>query len=183
MSQFDYDSLKSTQLPPSWPKGLLTFIFILFVLSGAAAFGLNYYNGIQQKNLKALNAQFQTLREAFPLSQEQEIAVFEKKLNNLSKLLNSHVYFSNVLSFLEKTTNPQVYYTNLDFSLDKNSLVLEGIAKNQQILSEAVNDFVNDSKDVQTVILRDMKTNNDSTVQFHLELILQPQVIKYQSSL
>jgi hypothetical protein len=180
MSQFDYDSLKSTKLPPAWPKGLLTFVFIICLLSGGLAFGLNYYNGIQQKNLDALNTQFQTLRAAFPLAQEQEIAVFEKKLNNLSKLLNNHVYFSHVLSLLEKTTDPQVYYTNLDFSLDKNSLVLEGTAKNQQILSEAVNGFVNDSQDIQTVILRDMKTNNDGTVQFHLELILRPQVLKYQ---
>jgi len=73
-----------------------------------------------------------------------------------------------------------VYYTNLDYSLEKNSLILEGVAKNQQILSEAVNGFVNDSKNIKMVILRDMKVNNDKTVQFHLELLLQPQVLKYQ---
>jgi len=182
MNQFDYNSFKSTPLPSTWPKGLLTFVLILCFLSGASAFGLNYYNTVQNKKLEVLTSQFQEMRKGFSTENEEKIALFEKKIINLDKLLNNHVYFSNVLSFLEKTTDPQVYYTKLDFSLEKKSLVLEGVAKNQQILSEAVNGFVNDSKDIQTVILRDMKANSDKTVQFHLELILQPQVFKYQLS-
>lgn len=181
MSQFDYYSFQSKPLPPAWPKGLLIFIVFIFLSTSALAFGLYYYNGEQQKTLEKLNSQFQTLRAGFPLAQEKEIALFEKKLNTLKKLLNNHVYFSQVLTFLEQNTHPQVYYTNLEFSLEKNSLTLEGTAKNQQVLSEAVNGFVNDSKDIQVVILRDMKTNTDNTVQFHLELILQPKVFHYQS--
>ena len=180
MNQFDYDSSKTTKLPPAWPKGLLTFVFIIFLLASGTAFGLNYFNGIQDKKLETLNTQFQDLRATFPVSQEQEIAVFEKKLTNLEKLLSNHIYFSHVLALLEKTTHPQIYYTSLDYSLEKKSLVLEGVAKNQQILSEAVNGFVNDSKDIKMVILRDMKVNTDSTVQFHLELLLQSQVLQYQ---
>jgi hypothetical protein len=57
---------------------------------------------------------------------------------------------------------------------------LEGVAKNQQILSEAINGFINDSKDIKMVIFRDMKVNDDDTMQFHLELSLQPPVLKYQ---
>jgi len=180
MNQFDYDSLKTTKLPPAWPKGLLTFVFIICLLASGTAFGLNYYNGLQNKKLETLNTQFQDLRATFPVSQEEEIAVFEKKLTNLEKLLGGHIYFSNVLALLEQTTHPQVYYTNLDYSLEKNSLILEGVAKNQQILSEAVNGFVNDSKNIKMVILRDMKVNTDKTVQFHLELLLQSQVLQYQ---
>jgi hypothetical protein len=180
MNQFDYDSLKTAKLPPAWPKGLLTFIFIIFLLASGTAFGLNYWNRIQESKFQKLETEFQTLRKTFLSEQEQEIAVFEKKITNLEKLLSNHIYFSNVLTLLEQITHPQVYYTSLDYSLDKNSLVLEGVAKNQQILSEAVNGFVNDSKDIEMVILRDMKVNNDNTVQFHLELLLQPQVLKYQ---
>jgi hypothetical protein len=180
MNQFDYDSLKTTKLPPAWPKGLLTFVLIICLLTIGTALGLNYWNRIQENKLQQLETEFQTLRETFPPEQEQEIAIFEEKLINLEKLLGNHVYFSNVLTILEQITHPQVYYTNLDYSLDKNSLVLEGVAKNQQILSEAVNGFVNDSKDIKMVILRDMKVNTDNTMQFHLELLFQPQVLKYQ---
>jgi len=180
MNQFDYDSLKTTKLPPAWPKGLLTFVFIICLLTLGTALGLNYWNKIQSNKLQQAEQTFQTLRNGFSISDEQKIAIFEKKLNNLEKLLGSHIYFSHVLTLLEQTTHPQVYYTSLDYSLEKNSLVLEGVAKNQQILSEAVNGFVNDSKDIKMVILRDMKVNTDKTVQFHLELLLQPQVLKYQ---
>jgi len=180
MNQFDYDSLKTAKLPPAWPKGLLTFVLIICLLALGTAFGLNYWNRIQENKLQQLETEFQTLRETFPLSQEQEIAIFEEKLINLEKLLSNHIYFSNVLALLEQITHPQVYYTSLEYSLEKNSLVLEGTAKNQAVLSEAVNGFVNDSKDIKMVILRDMKVNTDKTVQFHLELLLQPQVLKYQ---
>jgi len=180
MNQFDYDSLKTAKLPSAWPKGLLTFVLIICLLALGTAFGLNYWNRIQENKLQQLETEFQTLRKTFPLSQEQEIAIFEEKLINLEKLLSNHIYFSNVLALLEQITHPQVYYTSLEYSLEKNSLVLGGTAKNQAVLSEAVNGFVNDSKDIKMVILRDMKVNTDSTVQFHLELLLQPQVLKYQ---
>ncbi|MFA5392527.1 MAG: hypothetical protein WC306_02425 [Candidatus Paceibacterota bacterium] len=180
MNQFDYNYLKTEKLSPVWPKGLLTFVLIICLLASGTAFSLNYFNKIQDKKLGMLNTQFQDLRATFPVDQEQEIAIFEKKLTNLEKLLDNHIYFSNVLTLLEQITHSQVYYTSLDYSLEKNSLVLEGIAKNQQILSEAVNGFVNDSKNIKMVILRDMKENNDKTIQFHLELLLQPQVLKYQ---
>lgn len=181
MNQFDYNSFKSTPLPSAWPKGLLTFVFIIFLLTLVTFFGLNYYNKIQNKELETLNSQFQKIRNSFPVNDEEKIALFEKKIINLDKLLKNHIYFSNVLAFLERVTHPQVYYTSLDYTADKNSLILEGIARNQQILSEAINGFVNDSQDVKMVILRDMKVNNDKTVQFHVELILQPQLVKYQS--
>jgi len=180
MNQFDYDSLKTTKLLPAWPKGLLTFVLIICLLILGAAFGLNYWNNIQENKLQQLETEFQTLRKTFPSDQEEQIAIFERKLINLEKLLGNHVYFSNVLTLLEQITHPQIYYTSLDYSLDKNSLVLEGVAKNQQILSEAINGFVNDSKDIKMVIFRDMKVNDDNTMQFHLELSLQPQVLKYQ---
>ncbi len=180
MNQFDYNSLKTTKLSSVWPRGLLNFVLIICLLALGTAFGLNYWNRIQENKLQQLETEFQTLRQSFPLSQEQEIAIFEEKIINLEKLLSNHIYFSNALTLLEQITHPQVYYTSLEYFLEKNSLVLEGTAKNQAVLSEAVNGFVNDSKDIKMVILRDMKVNTNNTVQFHLELLLQSQILKYQ---
>ncbi len=179
MAQVDYNSLNTTELPPAWPKGLLIFVLIVTLIIGGGAFFLNSLNKQAESKLQSLEKQFQSLRSSFPVEQEKEIAAFEKKLTNLNKLLANHSYFSKVLSLLERITDPNVYYTDLSYSNDKNMLTLSGVAKNQQFLSEAVNGLVNDSQEIQAVVLKDVKTNSDQTVTFNLDLILQPQVSKY----
>ena len=183
MNEFKIDSLDISKLPPAWPKGLFTFVLIISILIGAAAFGLNYFNSLEQKKLDTLTNEFENLRAAFPVDQEKEIATFEAKLTTLVKLLNNHVYFSNVIRILETLTHPQVSYSSLNYSVDKNTINLNGLAKNQQVLSEAVNGFINDPQDIKMVILKDMKTNSDFTVNFNLDIILNSQVLKYQTAL
>jgi len=183
VNEFKFDSLDISKLPSAWPKGLFTFVLIISILIGASVFGLNYFNSLEQKKLDTLTDQFENLRTAFPVGQEKEIATFEAKLTILVKLLNNHIYFSNVIRILEKLTHPQVSYTSLSYSVDKNTISLSGLAKNQQVLSEAVNGFINDPQDIKMVILKDMKTNSDFTVNFNLDIILNSQVLKYQTAL
>ncbi|NMB92538.1 MAG: PilN domain-containing protein [Parcubacteria group bacterium] len=180
MNQIGYEFFNTKKLPPTWPRGLLTFILIVTLLVIGIAIGLNYYNKLQTNKLEKLTKEFDTLRLEFPLEQEKEIAAFEKRISNLTDLLNNHVYFSNVLNILEKITHPQIYYMTLDYTVDKNAITLSGIAKNQEILSEAINGLVNDPQDIKTVILKNIKTNTDKTVNFNIELLLNSQVLKYQ---
>ncbi len=179
MAQVDYNSLNVPKLPPAWPKGLLIFVLVVTLIIGAGAFFLNSLNQQEEKRLENLEQEFQSLRASFPVEQEKEIAAFEKRLANLTNLLTNHSYFSKVLILLEKVTDPNVYYTDLSYASETNMLTLNGVAKNQQVLSEAVNGLVNDSQEIKAVVLKNVKTNNDQTVTFNLDLILQPQVIKY----
>ena len=183
MNQVGYESFNVKKLPPAWPKGLLTFVLIICFLTIGVAIGLNYFNNLQNKKLQNLTAQFESLRADFPVAQEKEIATFEKKLTNLRALLNNHVYFSNVLNILEKLTHPQVYYTDLSYTTEKNTITLSGVAKTQQILSEAVNGFINDPQEIQMVVLKNVKANTNGTVNFNLDIILNEKVLKYQPAL
>ncbi|MGC8851722.1 MAG: hypothetical protein ACP5PR_01320 [Minisyncoccia bacterium] len=179
MSQFvDYSSLTPPPLPPAWPKGLLTFAIIIFLFVIGGTFGLGSYIKIKTKDLNAINKNIDNIRLTFSKEDEQKIALFEKKLNNLKNLLNNHIHFSKVIAFLEKNTHPQVYYTDLNFDLTNNTLKLEGVALNQQVLSEAISGFSNNPADIKTIIVRSIKTNENNTVSFNIELILQPQLLK-----
>jgi len=180
MQNFDLESLKSKGLPPTWPKGLLIFILVIFLITTGAYFGLDYWNKDKEAQLTILQEEFQGLRDSFALEQEQEVIIFEKKLNTLSKLLDNHIYFSKVLTALEELTHPQIYYTHLDFSTDKNMLTLEGVAKNQMVFSEAVSGLLNNPDKIKAVAVNNMKIDKNKNVVFSLYVFIQPSLLKYQ---
>lgn len=180
MQDLNLESLKPKELPPTWPKGLLIFTLVAFLITVGAYFGLDYWNKDKEAQLTVLQEEFQELRDSFALEQEKEVILFEKKLNSLKKLLTNHIYFSKALSALEELTHPQIYYTNLDFSTDKNMLTLEGVAKNQMVLSEAVSGLINNSDKIKAVAVNDMKIGKNENVTFSLYVFIQPSLLKYQ---
>jgi hypothetical protein len=181
VDKFNTESLKSKQLPPAWPKGLFTFVFIVFLLTLGGYFGLNYWNQKQEANLNVLVNEFQNLRDSFALEDEREVILFEKKLNTLSKLLSNHIYFSEVLLSLEELTHPKVSYNNLDFSTDRGLISLSGIAENQEVLSEAVSGLVNNPDKVKAVVVKEMQLNKEKQATFSLDIYIQPNILKYQT--
>jgi len=180
MQNIDLGSLKAKELPPTWPKGLLTFVLVIFLFTVAAYFGLDYWNKTKEAELAVLEEEFQNIRSDFPLQQEQEAILFEKKLNSLSNILTNHTYFSQALTVLEELTHPQVYYTNLDFSTDDDRFTLEGVAKNQMVFSEAVSGLVNNSDKIKAVVVKEMKITHGENVSFSLYVFIQPSLLKYQ---
>jgi len=180
MQNINSESLKPKELPPTWPKGLLMFVLVVFLFVVSAYFGLDYWNKTKETELAVLEEEFQNIRSDFPLQQEQEAILFEKKLNSLSNILTNHTYFSQALTVLEELTHPQIYYTNLDFSIDNNKFTLEGVAKNQMVFSEAVSGLVNNSDKIKVVVVKEMKTAQGENVSFSLDVFIQPSLLKYQ---
>ena len=179
-NKFDLESLKSKQLPSSWPKGLFTFVVIIFLLAIGAYFGLDYWNQKQEEKLNILTLEFQSLRDSFALEDEKEVILFEKKLNILTKLFANHIYFSEVLKSLEELTHPKVSYNSLDFSIDKNLISLSGVAENQAVLSEAVSGLVNNPEKIKAVAVKEMQLNKENQATFSLDIYVQPNILKYQ---
>ena len=54
MQNIDLGSLKSKKLPPTWPKGLLTFVLVIFLFAVATYFGLDYWNKTKEAELVVL---------------------------------------------------------------------------------------------------------------------------------
>ena len=179
MANIDISALKPKESPPAWPKGLLIFSFIIFILTVGAWFALDYWNKNQKNQLNMLDKQISSLRESLPFEKEQEVISFEKKLNNLLILLNNHTYLSKALTGIEGITHPDVYYTYWKFSIEENSLTLEGIAKDQKTFSEAVNGLVNSPDKVKMVSVKDMKTTKDGTVSFSLDVFFQSNFLRF----
>ncbi len=183
MPTVDLESLKQTKTPPAWPRGFFFFSLTIFLIVLGAFLALNYFYLPQQENvLNGYKKEYQKIRNQFPLEKEEEIVLFEKRLNLLKKLLDQHSYFSKALLSLETITHPQVYYTNFEYGREKNSLNLQGIAKDQYVFSEAVNGLINHPEIVQTVIVKEMRSiaSQSTTVFFSLEIIFNPNIFRFQ---
>lgn len=180
MQNIDLGSFQAKTLPPTWPKGLLTFALVIFLVALGAYFGLNYWNDLEKTELASVEEEFQNIRAAFPLEREKEAILFEKRLNVLTAILENHVYFSRLISALEELTHPEVYYTSFDFELEKNMIALEGVAENQKTFSEAVNGLINNPEKIQGVSVNNMKVAQNDNVNFSLYLFIQPDLLKYQ---
>lgn len=181
MNQINLNSLSPQKLPPSWPRGLLTFIFIIFLLVVGGEVGIKYWNNRQQAKADTLNQELQTLREGFPSQQQEEIVLFEKKISLLRQLLNNHIYFSQDITALEELTHPEVYYNSLVFSPAKNSLALQGVAKNQDVLSEMLSGLVNNPQKVKMIVFHQARVNKNGSVDFSLDVYLQPGILHYHA--
>jgi len=58
MQNLDLESLKPKRLPPTWPKGLLTFVLIIFLFAVGAWLGLDYWNKNKEAQLTILEDEF-----------------------------------------------------------------------------------------------------------------------------
>lgn len=181
MANIDLESLKQTKMPPTWPRGLFIFSLTIFLIVLSVYLVLNYFWIVRQEQvLSELKKKFQQIRSEFPLEKEEEVVIFEKRLNLLKQLLNQHPYLSKALVKLEEITHPQVYYTNFEYLRDSNSLRVQGVAKDQYVFSEAVNGFINHPEVIQTVIVKEMKALNDKTVNFSIELFFNANIFKFE---
>lgn len=174
------ESLKIKKLPPAWPKGLLTFMFFIFLLTLGIYFGLNFWNQNQMAKLSILEQEFQNIRNSFTTEEETKVVLFEKKLKELSNFLNNHIYFSSVLEMLEELTHSQLFFSKLDFSINKNFISLNGLAKNQEVLSEAISGFLNDTQRIKAVVLKEMQISDKNQVSFSFDIYLQPNALNYK---
>ena len=77
---------------------------------------------------------------------EKEVSMFSKKLEDLEKLLQNHVYSSRVFSLIERTTHPKVQFTRFELNVVKGGVIMDGVTSNYRTLGEQMIAFGNDSR-------------------------------------
>jgi len=179
MPTLDLESLKQTKTSPTWPKGFFFFSLFIFLIVLGIFFGLDYIWLPRQENiLNELKKESLKIRSEFSLEQEEKVALFERRLVTLKELLNQHSTFLGILNKIEEITHPQVYYTSFSYQRDKNSLNLDGIAKDQYVFSEAISGFINHPEIVKTVIVRSMRAEDTDLISFTIEIVFNSNILK-----
>lgn len=185
VENYQYDSLKVKPLPPAWPRGLLIFFIVLFVLTIGLNFFLQIYLNREEQRLAQMDNQLEELKNQLPIDKQLEVIKLERKIDTLNQILTDHIYFSYFFDWLESITPADVYYDYLTFTGDNLKVSLSGQAKDNEILAKTVygamaNQILNSTNLIDGVILRDLERRTQ-TSDFSLDIYLKKEGLSFQS--
>lgn len=172
-----------------WNKNISVLLLVLFIagiLIGEIYYGLDWWE--KQESLRSQSLATDVAKVNSEINQiktgSDAALVFKDKSNELGRLLNEHIYWSNFFSWLEKKTLSSVTYS--DFSGDaKGVYTLNAKASNYAEVSWQVKAFLDDKMtkgvDVLNVSLASVKEKEKIVgkgVSFSLNLEVNPEIFK-----
>lgn len=158
-------------IPVGLPWRLLIFSVIIFGFAVSIYFGLRFgYGTYLSSKARELDKKIEALGAQVKQEDQQNFINFYSQLINLKKVLDRHIFASNVFGFLERNTLAAVYYTEADFSADGKSLGLVGRADSAETLVQQLSVF-DQSPDLEGVILEQMTFGEKGGTVFSIKLV------------
>jgi len=113
---------------------VLVFILLLF---GGIYFGLSFSQNKSAVKLSEAEAETEKLKQEIKASQDAlaEAFVAQKQLDNLDRLLNCRMYWTEFFKTLGATTIPDVFFTDFQSNIDTREVSLPAYTKNYQSLA------------------------------------------------
>jgi hypothetical protein len=97
-------------------------------------------------------------------------------LVNLQKLLESHLYPTQIFERLELVTLPQVAFTNFDYDFEERRLKMDGYAQNLDILSQQLLALQRTS-DFEKTTISDVRQTTPGRTNFNIEIFFKPSLV------
>lgn len=122
---------------------LLASVAIILALCGVGSYLiLGWYQEQIDFDLQKIEADLGAAREKNQAldSERGEAQDFQRKLKIADKLLENHIYWTNLFSFLEKNTVADVYFVNLIGGGD-GQMVMSGVAKSYAAMARQITAF------------------------------------------
>lgn len=162
-----------------WRNLLFYLSFFLLLLTSLSYFLLeNYLKKAEATfiELEQILTQEKTTEE---VALETEVFGYQRKIENFSKLIASHLFSSKFFEFIEKNSHPKIWFSRLDLNSRRRKAELFGQVDNffvldQQIQIFKANHLVENLNLVKVIIGKEGKVN------FNLELDFSPEFFKYK---
>src|SRR5574343_441571 len=104
------------KMPSGWLSKFIRFGVILLVITIVVYILSNFvYIKFLDKEVADLENKIQGLEQEIPKQDREEVTIFYSQLVNLQKLLESHLYPTQIFERLELITLTQVTFTNFDY--------------------------------------------------------------------
>src|SRR3989344_3645853 len=117
--------------------GIAVLVVFLFAASWAALFAYHQALSVNNKEIetkiKTANAQIETLR-----SDAVRVSLFEKRLGEVSKLLETHVHWNAVFTDLERLLPPDTQLTSFEAASDSPTITVQGFTSQVDQVSLAI---------------------------------------------
>ncbi|MBI2594932.1 MAG: hypothetical protein HYW38_01580 [Candidatus Colwellbacteria bacterium] len=165
------------RIPSGVPRRFLTFSIILFLamLFGYAVLALGYGPYLKGE-INDSKTKLDALGRQISVEDQNELIRLYSQINNIERLLSSHVLASRILAFLETNTAQRVTYTGADLSIPDRRLILDGAAASYDELARQLAAYER-APEVGRTNLEGSEASG-GVVRFRVSLILKPEVFK-----
>ena len=142
--------------------------------------GLKFYASNLDTTLADLDSQLASQESRRDKKAEAALSAVSKQMAVMKALLSSHLFWSDAFSRIDRLYQNQVRLKNFNATATPGSLKLSAVASSYTVVARQIASFLSDDGIVD-VNVSNIKTNQDGTVEFSMELILDPQKLLLRS--
>jgi len=159
-------------------KVIITLI-VLVVLTFVIYIGLFFYKKSLSREVSRLDNEINQINQKISQELETEVVNFQKHLANLKKMLENHIYYSNIFKLIEEKTVPTVSFENFTGDVPNRRIELEGKAISFSSLAKQITAF-EEAKEINRVGFSSASVSTSGGINFGMTLFLKDEIFKYK---
>jgi len=159
--------------------GVLSVVLVIAVsLFLISYFILNFYKNKISREISDVE---KTIQES-PSEKNLADGIFsyQKKIQDIDKLIGKHRVVANLFDNLEKNTHPKVWFSKLELDMENEILNLSGFSNNFEILGQQTL-ILEKQEFAKSLKLTKVSIEKDGKIKFELQLIFNPQIFTLKS--
>lgn len=165
---------------------IIALAFVLLVYAGMLWYQFHLVNKAlaTQEEIKKIEQEINSYKPW----QEQALA-FNQKVEDITKVLDKHIYWTNFFSLLEQNTLPDVYYQNLSGDIS-GTFTLSAVAPSYEHVSQQIAvfnqaDFVSQVSATTASASQntDEQSQGNAEIKFNITITVEPEVFYYSDQL
>jgi len=160
-----------------WLSKFIRFGVILLVITIVVYILSNFvYIIFLDKEVADLENKIQGLEQEIPKQDREEVTIFYSQLVNLQKLLESHLYPTQIFERLELITLPRVSFTNFNYDFGEGRLKIDGYAQNLDLIAQQLLAFQRTSE-FSKIVISDIRQATPERSNFNMEITFKPSFV------
>lgn len=158
-------------------KQLVIYSLLLLIIVIFVCFGLWGYKIYLARDMENSIKEIENLQSQRDLELEVNFSKLKTDIENFKKILEVHVYPSQIFKMLEELTIPQVRFTNFNADLADSKLILEAEAVDYSALASQIVVFEEDPR-IKNVGLSEVDLDISGRVSSNLEIEIDPAFLR-----
>ncbi len=161
----------------SWQNIFFYLSLVLLLITVLTYFILNNSLKKAETNLKNLEETLAKGKTAEEIDLEKSVLVYQRKIEDFSRLINQHILSSKFFEFIEKNSHPQVWFSKLDLNPISGEVKISGKAESFAVLDQQLQIF-SKNPSVKNLNLVNLGIGKEGGADFSLNLTLDPNLFK-----
>jgi hypothetical protein len=172
---------------PLW-QNIMFYFSIGLLLSMLSGYGVLYYfTKKTTKDFENIKNAIEQARTSQMDELENQLKSYKEKIEDFSSIIDSHKIISNFFGdfakgtgFLERNTHPSVFFSGMNFDVAKETVTLFGQTEDFRTLGQQITLFKKEElrEIVKSVQLSEVGINKDGKIEFTLDIIFNPALLK-----